>query len=249
MMSLIKRKKRDNVKLAETTTSANLFKADFEKLEQMRKRGNQRPAPFFRGFVHQALIQQELSERQSSTSVAIDGVAIDALLKDRLEPILQELQDIKGCMHELALMRTNEPPSPPAAGDVAALIQDMNRCLGLIQDHTDDRHADFVRIARLLYDRQERTERWSEAAYVLAGHSFNAIFALLDLFQRYVLVPQVAAMSPQEDALKIAQEDVEASTAAAAAKRKGLERRLKLPKDGKVKFLSNQLPETKRDAA
>jgi len=248
-MSLIKRKKRDNVELAETTTSANLFKADFERLEQMRKRGNQRPAPFFRGFVHQALIQQELSERQSSTSVAIDGVAIDALLKDRLEPILQELQDIKGCMHELALMRTNEPSLPPAAGDVAALIQDMNRCLGLIQDHTDDRHADFVRIARLLYDRQERTERWSEAAYVLAGHSFNAIFALLDLFERYVLVPQVAATSPQGDAWKVAHAEVEASTAAAAAKRKGVERKLKLPKDGKVKFLSNQLPETKRDAA
>ena len=152
-------------------------------------------------------------------------------------------------MQELALMRTNEPPLPPAAGDVAALIQDMNRCLGLIHDHTDDRHADFVRIAQLLYDRQERTERWSEAAYVLAGHSFNAIFALLDLFGRYVLVPQVAAMSPQGDALKIAHAEVEASTASAAAKRKGVERRLKLPKDGKVKFLSNQLPETKRDAA
>ena len=244
-MSLIKRKKRDNVELAETTTSANLFKADFEKLEQMRKRANKRPAPFFREFVNRALIQQELSERQSSTSVAIDGVAID----DRLEPILQELQDIKGCMQELALIRTNEPPSPPAAGDVAALIEDINRCLGLIHDHTDDRHADFVRIAQLLYDRQERTERWSEAAYVLAGHSFNAIFALLDLFSRYVLVPQVAAMSPQEDALKTAQEDVEASTAAAAAKRKDVERRLELPKNGKVKFLSNQLPETKRDVA
>jgi hypothetical protein len=249
MMSLIKRKKRDNVELAETTTSANLFKADFEKLEQMRKRGTQKPAPFFREFVNRALIQQELSERQSSTSVAIDGVAIDALLKDRLEPILQELQDIKGCMQELALIRTNEPPSPPATGDVAALIEDMNRCLGLIHDHTDDRHADFVRIAQLLHDRQERTERWSEAAYVLAGHSFNAIFALLDLFSRYVLVPQVTAMSPQEDALKIAQEDVEASTAAAAAKRKDVERRLELPNNGKVKFLSNQLPETKRDAA
>ncbi len=248
-MSLIKRKKRDNVELAETTTSANLFKADFEKLEQMRKRGSQRPAEFFREFVNRALIQQELSERQSSTSVAIGGVAIDALLKDRLEPILQELQDIKGCMQELALMRPNEPSLPPAAGDVAALIQDMNRCLGLIQDHTDDRHADFIGIARLTYDRQERTERWSEAAYVLAGHSFNAIFALLDLFRRYVLVPQVAAMSPEDDAVKIAHAEVEASTAAAAAKRKGLERKLKLPKDGKVKFLSNQLPETKRDAA
>ncbi len=239
-MSLIKRKKRDNVELAETTTSANLFKADFEKLEQMRKRGSQRPAEFFREFVNRALIQQELSERQSSTSVAIGGVAIDALLKDRLEPILQELQDIKGCMQELALMRPNEPSLPPAAGDVAALIQDMNRCLGLIQDHTDDRHADFIGIARLTYDRQERTERWSEAAYVLAGHSFNAIFALLDLFRRYVLVPQVAAMSPEDDAVKIAHAEVEASTAAAAAKRKGLERKLKLPKDGKVKFLSNQ---------
>jgi hypothetical protein len=247
MMGLIRRKKRDDVELAETTTSANLFKADFEKLEQMRKRGNQRPAEFFREFVNRALIQQELSERQSSTSVAIEGVAIDALLKDRLDPILQGLQDIKGCMQELALMRTNDPSSE--SGQVAALIQDMNRCLGLIHDQTDGRHADFVRIAQLLYDRQERTERWSEAAYVLAGHSFNAIFALLDLFRRYVLVPQVAAMSPQGDAVKIAHAEVEASTAAAAAKRKGVERRLKLPKNGKVKFLSNQLPETKRDAA
>jgi len=56
-------------------------------------------------------------------------------------------------------------------------------------------------------------------------------------------------MSPQGDAVKTAHAEVEASTAAAAAKRRGVERRLKLPKDGKVKFLSNQLPETKRDAA
>lgn len=249
-MGLIRRKKRTDVELAEATTSTNLFKADYEKLEQLRKKANKRPAEFIREFVHQALIKQELVERQSSAVVAIDGVATDALLREHLAPILQELQDVKGCMQELALMRTNDPPSPaPAAGEVAALIQDMNRCLGLIHDQTDDRHADFVRIAQLLYDRQERTERWSEAAYVLAGHSFNAIFSLLDLFRRYVLVPQVAAMSPEGDAGKIAKAEVEGSTAAAAAKRKGLERRLKLPKNGKVKFLSTQLPEPRHDAA
>jgi hypothetical protein len=250
-MGLIKRKKRDNVELAETTTSTNLFKADFEKLEQMRKRANQKPAPFFRGFVHQALIQQELVERQSPAAVAVDSVAIDALLKEHLAPILQELQDVKGCMQELASMRV-EPPSTASGPDAAFALEhvkETNRCLSEIFYQVEDRHSDFVRIAQLLNDRQERSERWSEAAYVLSGHSFNAIFALLDLFGRYVLVPQLAAMNPQADAVKIAKTETEASSAAAAAKRKGLERRLKLPKNGKVKFLSTQLPEPRHDAA
>jgi hypothetical protein len=250
-MGLIKRKKRDDAELAESTTSANLFKADYEKLEQIRKRGSKTPAPIFREFVHQALIQQELVERQSPAAVAVDSVTIEALLREHLAPILQELQDVKGCMQELASMPVEPPPtsSGPDAGFAVEHVKETNRCLGEIFHQIEDRHSDFVSIAQLLHDRQERAERWSEAAYVLAGHSFNAIFGLLDLFGRYVLVPQIAAMSPQADAVKIAKTETEASSAAAAAKRKGLERRLKLPKNGKVKFLSTQLPEPRHDAA
>ena len=144
-----------------------------------------------------------------------------------------------------------EPTSTAGPDATFALhhVKETNRCLSEIFHQIEDRHSDFVRIAQLLHDRQERGERWSEASYVLAGHSFNAIFALLDLFGRYVLVPQLAAMSPQADAVKIAKTETEASSAAAAARRKGLERRLKLPKNGKVKFLSKQLPEPRHDAA
>lgn len=247
-MGLINRKKRDAAELAETTTSTNLFKTDFEKLEQLRNRANKRPAEFVREFIHQALIQQELVERQSSATVATDCVAVDTLLSEHLSPILQELQDVKGCMQELALVRMSDPPPSPDEIDVAALIQDTNRCLGLIDDHSNARYSEFVRVAKILHDRQERSERWSEAAYVLAGHSFNTMFALLDLFRRYVLVPQLAAMTPQGDAVTMAKTEVEASTTAAAARRKGVERKLRLPKNGKVKFLSTQLPE-KSDAA
>jgi len=248
MMSLINRKKRHDAELAEVVSSANLFKGDYAKVEQLRQKHNKKHAEVIRELVNQALIQQELSERHSADAAGIDHPAIDALLKEGLAPILQELRDVKGCMQELALMRV-EPPSTGSGPDAAEHVKETNRCLSEIYDQIEGRHSGFVRIAQLLHDRQERAERWSEAAYVLAGHSFNAIFALLDLFGRYVLVPQLAAISPQADAVKIAKTETEASTAAAAAKRKGLERRLKLPRNGKVKFLSTQLPEPRHDAA
>lgn len=246
-MGLIKRKKRDDVELAETTTSANLFKADYEKLEQFRKRTNKRPAEFFREFVHQALIQQELVERQSPAGGSLDSVAIEALLRERLAPILPELQDVKGCMQELALMHAEERPSNGNSGLLAEFVQEQvnetNRLLSEIFDCIEGRHSSFVRVAQLLYDRQERAERWSQAAYVLAARSFDSMSALLDLFERYVLVPQLVAMNPQADAVKAAKKETEASCAAAAAKRKRLERRLRLPKDSKINFLSKQPPE------
>ena len=244
-MSLIKRKKRsDGEELAEATSSTNLYKTDYERIDQLRRKANKKPSEFLRDFVRQALIQNELSSRPSSDIQTSNQPALESLLKDNLAPIFQEMEDLKGCMQELALMRPNQ-----ASGPDPGLIQDINRCLGLIHSNGESRHADFVRIAQLLYDRMERTERWCEAAYVLAGHSFNTTFALLDVFRRFVLVPQIAAMDPQVDAIQQSSTEVEASTAAASAKRKAVERRLKLPNNGKVKFLSNQLPRTKRDAA
>jgi len=244
-MSLIKRKKRsDSEELAEATSSTNLYKADHDRIEQLRKKANKKQSEFLRDFVRQALIQDGLSSRQSSDVQTANQPALESLLKDGLAPIFQELVDLKGCMQELALMRANETTSPDPA-----LIQEINRCLVLIDENGAKRHTDFIRNLKIVFDRVEQVERWSEAAYVLAGHSFNSTLALLDLFRRFVLIPQLAAMDPQCDAAKESVTEIEASTAAAAAKRKNVERRLKLPNNSKVKFLSNQLPKTKRDAA
>ena len=134
-----------------------------------------------------------------------------------------------------------EPPSTAGPDATFALhhhVKETNRCLSEIFHQIEDRYSDSVRIAKALNDRQERAERWSQGAYVLAGHSFNAMSAILDLLQRYVVVPQLKAMDPEADALTIVKTETEASCATATAKRKGLERRLKLPKDGKIKFLS-----------
>jgi hypothetical protein len=237
MMSLINRKKRHDAELAEVVSSANLFKGDYAKVEQLRQKHGKRHAEVVRELVNQALIQQELSERHSADADGIDHPAIDALLKEGLAPILQELRDVKGCMQELALMRV-EPPSTDSGPDAAEHVKETNRCLSEIYDQIEGRHSDFVRIAQLLHDRQERAERWSQAAYVLAGRSFNSMTALLDLFQRYVLVPQLAAMNPQEDAVKMAKTETEASCAAAVTKWKSVERKLDHPKDGKIEFLS-----------
>lgn len=242
-MSLINRKKRHDAELAEATSSTNLFKGDYAKIEQLCQKHNKKPAEVVRELVNQALIQQELSERHSADAAGIDHHVIDALLKEQLGPILQELQDVKGCIYELASVPLNDQSSTTSSGPPAEFIQEhlkeTNRWLSDIYDHTEDRHSDFVRIAKLLHDRQERAERWSQAAYVLAGRSFNSMSALLDLFQRYVLVPQLAAMNPQADAEKIAKTETEASCAAAVTKRKSVERKLRLPKDGKIKFLSS----------
>jgi hypothetical protein len=150
-------------------------------------------------------------------------------------------------MQELALMHAEERPSNGNSGLLAEFVQEQvkqtNRLLSEIFDCIEGRHSSFVRVAQLLYDRQERAERWSQAAYVLAGRSFTSMSALLDLFERYVLVPQLAAMNPQADAVKTAKKEIEASCAAAAAKRKKLERRLRVPKDNKISFLSKQPPE------
>jgi hypothetical protein len=243
MMSLINRKKRHDAELAEVVSSANLFKGDYAKVEQLRQKHNKKHAEVVRELVNQALIQQELSERHSADETGIDHPAIDALLKEGLAPILQELQDVKGCMQELASVPLKDQSSTTMSGPLAEFIQEhlkeTNRWLSDISDHTEDRHSDFVRIAKLLHDRQERAERWSQAAYVLAGRSFNSMTALLDLFQRYVLVPQLAAMNPQADAVKDAKAETEASCAAAVTKRRSVERKLRLPKDGKIKFLSS----------
>ncbi len=241
-MSLINRKKRHDAELAEVVSSANLFKGDYTKVEQLRQKHGKRHAEVVRELVNQALIQQELSDRHSADAAGIDHPAIDALLKEGLAPILQELQDVKGCMQELASMSLRDQPSTATSGPLPEFIQEhlkeTNKWLTEIYDHTEDRHSDFVRIANLLHDRQARAERWSQAAYVLAGRSFNSMTALLDLFQRYVLVPQLAAMNPQEDAVKIAKTETEASCAAAVTKWKSVERKLDLPKDGKIEFLS-----------
>ena len=138
-------------------------------------------------------------------------------------------------MQELASMRVDERPSTATSSSLSAFVEEhlkeTNGWLSQIYNHTESRHSDFVRIAQLLHDRQERAERWSQGTYVLAGHSFNSMSALLDLFQRYVLVPQLAAMNPQADAVKVAKTEIEASRAAAVTKRKNVERRLDLPKE------------------
>ena len=227
-MSLINRKKRHGGdELADATTSTNLYKKDYEKIEQLRKRTNKRHAEYVRDLVRDALIEDKLATRNDSAETN-SSVSIDSLLNQRLEPLTQELQDLKGCMQELALRRGNESVLSLETFD--AFIDQINKCLGYI------------------HDRQERTERWAEAAYVLAGQSFNAILAFSDLFQRYVLIPQIAALDPQGDAVRLAQREMDASTTKAASRRKNLERRLKLPKNGKVKFLSEQLPQTKSSA-
>lgn len=239
-MSLVNRKKRNGAELADATRSANLFKGDDAKVEQLCQRLKKSPAEVIRQLVSEALIHRELSTRESEAAVGINQQAIDGLLSERLRPVLQELHDLKGCMRELGSTTGDQQPSTTPQAHVIAeqLLKELNTRLYAIYDQIEAHHSKFIEVAQILHRRTECAERWSQGAYALNGNTFTWMWAMLDLLQRYVVVPQLNAMDPEADALKIVETEIEASCAVATKKRNRLERRLKVPKDAKVKFLS-----------
>jgi hypothetical protein len=99
-------------------------------------------------------------------------------------------------------------------------------------------YKEFIDIVKGISLVQHRAERWSQAAYVLNGHTFTWACMVLDFLTRYVVIPQVGAMEPDADAALVMKTELEAGLQKARKKRKKLESKLDLPDDGRIKFLS-----------
>ncbi|MGH9960752.1 MAG: hypothetical protein ACREBC_27140, partial [Pyrinomonadaceae bacterium] len=121
---------------------------------------------------------------------------------------------------------------------VERVLVDINQNLLAFSSQIDGNHKQFIELVKGMSLVQDRAERWSQAAYVLNGHTFNWAEMILDLLARYVVIPQVGAMEPGADAALVMKAELEAGRQRARKKRTKLESRLDLPNDGRIKFLS-----------
>lgn len=246
-MGLVKRKNRNGgsqPQYADSTTSTKLFKNDQAKFEQLCQRQRKGPAEVLRQLVNEALTRQEMLSRDEPGDQGISRRLIEDVITERLSSVHHEMKDLKGCLQELASMITDLPSARvPATGQeteamVERVLVDINENTLAFSNHIDGHNKEFLRLLREMSVVQDRAERWSHAAYVLNGHTFSWACMILDFLARYVVIPQVGAMEPDEDAALVMKTELEAGLQKARKKRKKLEGRLDLPDDGRIKFLS-----------
>jgi hypothetical protein len=246
-MGLVKRKNSSGgtqPQYADSTTSTKLLKSDQPKFEQFCQRLRQSPAEVLRQIVNEALIRKEMISRDEQDSEGISQRRIENLMTEQLNPLRQEMQDLKGCLREIAAMMQDLPgtPVPASEEETKAMIErvliDINQNIIAFSNQIEADHKASIEVVKGMSLGQERAERWSQAAYVLNGHTFSWAEMILDLLARYVVIPQVGAMEPGADAALVMKGELEAGRQRARKKRTNIESRLDLPNDGRIKFLS-----------
>ncbi|MGH9969577.1 MAG: hypothetical protein ACREBG_17520 [Pyrinomonadaceae bacterium] len=246
-MGLVKRKNSSGgtqPQYADSTTSTKLLKSDQAKFEQLCQRLRQSPAEVLRQIVNEALTRQEMLSRDEQDSLGVSQRRIENLMTDQLNPLRQEMQDLKGCLREIAAMMQDLPGTPVAATEeetkamIERVLIDINQNILAFSNQIGADHKASIELVKGMSLGQDRAERWSQAAYVLNGHTFSWTEMILDLLARYVVIPQVGAMEPGADAALVMKGELEAGRQRARKKRTNIEGRLDLPNDGRIKFLS-----------
>lgn len=242
-MGLVKRKNNSGgtqPQYADSTTSTKLFKSDQAKFDQLCLRQQKSPAEVLRQIVSEALTRQEMLARDEQNSEGVSRRLIEDLMADQLRPFRQDMQDLKGCLKEIASMVQASPstPAPEAEEEMTAMVERVliainENLTGLYQNQSD-----FLKVLKSSSVVQDRTERWSQAAYALNGHTFIWTPMILDLLIRYVVIPQLKVMEPDADAELVVKEELDAGRQKASKQRARLEKKLDIPNDGRVKFLS-----------
>ncbi|MBC8028528.1 MAG: hypothetical protein H7Z16_00285 [Pyrinomonadaceae bacterium] len=244
-MGLVKRKNGlggSQPQYAESTTSTKLFKSDQAKFEQLCQRQRKVPAEVLRQIVNEALTRQEMLSRDEQHGDGISRRLIEDSVAEQLKPVRQEVQDLKGCLREIASMIRDLPSTPVSAArvepnvGVEEILVEVNRHLDVFSTHIHAHDKELTRLVKGMAVVQDRAERWGQAAYVLNGHIFSWVYMILDLLGRYVVVPQVGAMEPDADAALLLKDELEAGLQEARKKRKRFESKLDLPDDGRIKF-------------
>src|SRR6266545_6527369 len=247
-MGLVKRKNSSGgtqPQYADSTTSTKLLKSDQPKFEQLCQRLRQSPAEVLRQIVNEALTRKEMLSRDEQDSEGISQRRIENLMTEQLNPVRQEMQDLKGCLREIAAMMQDLPSTPVATSEeetkamIERVLIDINQNIIAFSNQIDGGHKQFIELVKGMSLAQDRAERWSQAAYVLNGHTFSWAEVILDLLARFVVIPQVGAMEPGADAALVMKAELEAGRQRARKKRTKLESRLDLPNDGRIKFLSS----------
>ena len=185
-MSLVNRKKRSGAELADAARSAQLFKGDDAKVEQLCQKLKKGPAEVVRQLVSEALIQQEIGSRESEPGDGLSRRDLADQLDEQLRPFRQELADVKGCLRELASMigDLQNPRAPRVEEDSASLnevLPNIDQNLDLIHKKIVAGFDAFVGLTKLIGERQNRADAraqaWHEATYAaitrrdLLGHS------------------------------------------------------------------------------
>jgi hypothetical protein len=246
-MSLVNRKKRSGAELADTTRSANLFKGDDVKVEDLCRRLKKGPSEVIRQLVSEALIQQQIGQRESASNNGVSRRELAEVLDENLRPVRQELGDVKGCLRELASMigdlkGLNAPKVEDGSSDLNEVLPNIDANITLIHEKIKASFDAFVALAKLIGQKQDRAEErahaWHKTTYALIANIFSWNWTVMDWLKRYVVIPQVALMEPREKVILAVEAEVKASTSEATKRRTAIQRRLKLPKDEKVEFLS-----------
>jgi hypothetical protein len=246
-MSLVNRKKRSGAELADAARSAQLFKGDDAKVEQLCQKLKKGPAEVVRQLVSEALIQQEIGSRELEPGDGLSRRDLADELDEQLRPFRQELADVKGCLRELASMigDLQNLRAPRVEGDPVSLnevLPNIDQNLDLIDQKIVAGFDAFLGLTKLIGERQNRADAraqaWHQATYALIANIFSWNWTLVDWFKRYVVTPHVALMEPAENVAIAVEDEVKATSLEARKRRSNIERRLKLPKDEKVEFLS-----------
>lgn len=242
-MGLVKRKNSSGgtqPQYADSTTSTKLFKSDQAKFDQLCLRQQKSPAEILRQIVSEALTRQEMLSQDGQNSESVSRRLIEDLMADQLRPFRQELQDLKGCLTEIASMvqASASTPAPEAGEEMTAMVERVLIAINENLTGFSENQSEFFKVLKSASLAQDRAERWSQAAYVLHGHTFNWTFTILDLLTRFVVIPQVGAMEPDADTELVVKEELDAGRQKARKQRATIESKLDLPKDSRVKFLS-----------
>jgi hypothetical protein len=246
-MSLVNRKKRSGAELADTTRSANLFKGDDAKVEELCQRLKKGPSEVIRQLVSEALIQQEMGQRESAANDGVSRRELAEALDENLRPVRQELGDVKGCLRELAsmigdLQNLSIPKVDGGSSDLGEVLPNIDSNLTLIHEKIAASFDAFVGLTKLIGLKQDRAEArahaWHQATYALIANIFSWNWIVMDWLKRYVVIPQVALIEPREKVPLVVEAEIKTATSEASKRRTAIQRRLKLPKDEKVEFLS-----------
>jgi hypothetical protein len=246
-MSLVNRKKRSGAELAEATRSANLFKGDDAKVEELCKRLKKGPSEVIRQLVSEALIQQELGQRERLPNDGVSRREFAEVLDLNLRPVRQELSDVKGCLRELASMiserqKLGAPKIETGSTDLDEVLPNIDANIDLIHEKIKASFDAFVALAKSIGEKQDRAEErahaWHKTTYALIANIFSWNWTLMDWLKRYVVIPQIAVMEPTENVIPAVEAELKAATSEATKRRTAIQRKLKLPKDEKVEFLS-----------
>ena len=142
---------------------------------------------------------------------------------------------------DLQNLRTgNAIEAPACSNDVLSTIDEH---LNLIHGKIATSFTTFENVAKLLERKQERADAraqaWHQATYALIANIFSWNWTIVDWLKRYVVIPQVALIEPGENVALAVDAEIKTAASEARQKRSNIQRRLKLPKDEKVEFLSD----------